>query len=107
MMKRLFVVALAAAPLLVSPALEIPSARAHGDAEWIQQSKQFGWCCGKDDCAVVPTTAVKTGGAGFELGPTKEIVPYKEALPSIDGQYWRCQLPTGKLRCFFAPINAF
>jgi hypothetical protein len=65
------------------------------------------WCCGASDCFVVPATAVKTSGGGFELAPTQEVVPYKEALPSVDGQYWRCQRPNGTRRCFFAPISAF
>jgi hypothetical protein len=65
------------------------------------------WCCGASDCFVVPATAVKAANAGFELEPTKEVVPYKEALPSIDGQYWRCHRPNGTRRCFFAPISAF
>ena len=65
------------------------------------------WCCGASDCAVVPASAVKVGGEGFELTPMKETVPYKEALPSVDGQYWRCHRPNGTRRCFFAPISAF
>lgn len=65
------------------------------------------WCCGANDCFVVPASSVKVGGLGFEISPHQEIVPYKEALPSVDGQYWRCQRPNGTRRCFFAPITAF
>ena len=65
------------------------------------------WCCGTSDCSVVPSTTVKPSNAGFEISPTSEVVPYKEALPSADGQYWRCQRPNGTRRCFFAPITAF
>lgn len=65
------------------------------------------WCCGANDCLVVPSSAVKTGQVGFELLGDQEVVPYKEALPSADGQYWRCHRPNGTRRCFFAPITAF
>lgn len=65
------------------------------------------WCCGATDCSVVPSSSVKVGNAGFEIKTIAETVPYKEALPSADGQYWRCQRPNGSRRCFFAPITAF
>jgi hypothetical protein len=65
------------------------------------------WCCGASDCFVVPSSAVKVGNIGFEISTGSETVPYKEALPSVDGQYWRCQRPNGTRRCFFAPITAF
>lgn len=65
------------------------------------------WCCGTQDCFVVPYSAVKLGNAGFELFGAVEVVPYTEVLPSADGQYWRCQRPNGTRRCFFAPITAF
>jgi hypothetical protein len=85
---------------------------AYAHDSWISRGGFRGpqngeWCCGASDCAVVPSSAVKIGGAGFELTPTSETVPYKEALPSVDGQYWRCHRPNGTRRCFFAPISAF
>jgi hypothetical protein len=30
-------------------------------------------------------------------------VPFNEAQPSPDGEYWRCKRPDGSRRCFFAP----
>jgi hypothetical protein len=79
---------------------------------WISRGSFRGpqngeWCCGEHDCFVVPSSSVKVGDTGFEIKPIAEIVPYKEALPSADGQYWRCQRPNGSRRCFFAPISAF
>jgi len=65
------------------------------------------WCCGANDCFVVPSSSVRPGNAGFELSPLQEVIPYKEALPSADGQYWRCHRPDGTRRCFFAPVTAF
>ncbi len=32
-----------------------------------------------------------------------EHIPFREALVSEDGRYWRCQRPDGSRRCFFAP----
>lgn len=95
-------------------ALAIFSFNSHAFAHdnWISRGGFRGpqngeWCCGSVDCFVVPASAVKVGGDGFEVGTTKETVPYKEALPSVDGQYWRCHRPNGTRRCFFAPISAF
>ena len=61
------------------------------------------WCCGEHDCFAVPAEMVKPNGVGYELRQPSEIVPYREVLPSQDGQYWRCQRPDGSRRCFFAP----
>jgi hypothetical protein len=88
------------------------TASAYAHDSWISRGGFRGpqngeWCCGASDCSVVPSSAVKVGGTGFELLPMKETVPYKEAMPSVDGQYWRCQRPNGTRRCFFAPISAF
>lgn len=65
------------------------------------------WCCGDNDCAVVPEDRVHANGIGYELIFDKpEIVPYSEALPSMDGKYWRCHRSDGSRRCFFAPRPA-
>lgn len=61
------------------------------------------WCCSERDCFAIPAELVKPNGIGYELMQPHEIVPYKEVLPSQDGQYWRCQRPDGSRRCFFAP----
>ncbi len=96
--------ALVCAQWLTSPALTHDS--------WISRGGYKGplngeWCCGHDDCVVVPAQSVKTNGVGYELAPTTEIIPYAEVLPSIDGQYWRCHRPNGTRRCFFAPSLGF
>jgi hypothetical protein len=83
------------------------------------------WCCGAEDCGVVPPGAVKAGTGGYSLrgsvtygeavtgnaadGPThqepvNEVVPCSQSLPSPDGAYWRCKRPDGTPRCFFAPL---
>ena len=60
------------------------------------------WCCGENDCAVIPSGQVRTVVNGYRLF-NSETVPYTEALPSPDGAYWRCKRPDGSRRCFFAP----
>jgi hypothetical protein len=60
------------------------------------------WCCGEGDCFVVPGNQVNVTPAGYRL-VNGEIVPFHEAQPSPDGEYWRCKRPDGSRRCFFAP----
>ena len=67
------------------------------------RSPANAWCCGDNDCFVskgVKETSLPT--VGYRL-PDGEFVPLSETLPSMDGQFWRCQEPNGKRRCFFAP----
>lgn len=85
-------------------------ARAHDDYDWIRQGEYRGptnneWCCGKEDCFEVPATRIEKTPQGILLKGNKEVVPYKEIMPSEDGKYWRCQRPNGSRRCFFAPIG--
>ena len=70
------------------------------------------WCCGAGDCFIVPKERVMTTGEGYVVihGPLAgvgpqfhEAVPFSEAQPSPDGEFWRCRRPNGSRRCFFAP----
>jgi hypothetical protein len=90
--------------------LNVTPAFAHDS--WISRGgfrgpKNGEWCCGANDCFVVSAMSVKVNGVGYELSQTKETVPYEEAIPSADGQYWRCQRPDGSRRCFFAPMMGY
>jgi hypothetical protein len=58
-------------------------------------------CCGVGDCVAVEP--VRTTARGFLIEMNKELVPFSEAQPSPDGQFWRCHKPDGSRRCFFAP----
>jgi len=58
-------------------------------------------CCGAGDCVAVEP--VRTTSNGFLIEANKELVPFAEAQPSPDGQFWRCHKPDGSRRCFFAP----
>jgi hypothetical protein len=61
------------------------------------------WCCGEGDCFIVPGNQVNSTPAGYRLLLNGEMVPYSEAQPSPDGEFWRCKRPDGSRRCFFAP----
>lgn len=103
--------------LLLIPMLLVgPLALAHDS--WISRGALKNaageWCCGEGDCFVIPSGSVEYGlgqlasteGAqavwGYRLFGV-EFVPESEAMPSPDGQYWRCKRPDGSRRCFFAP----
>lgn len=78
--------------------------RAHGDAAWIRQGKH-AWCCGREDCAMVPATRVRVVPGGYLLLDTGETIPEDRAMSSPDGEFWRCRVnaadPNSKTRCFF------
>jgi hypothetical protein len=59
-------------------------------------------CCGDDDCFLVPEESVRITAQGYALRSGEQI-PFREALVSEDGRYWRCQRSDGSRRCFFAP----
>ena len=84
------------------------SAEAFAHESWISKGKFRNaaneWCCGDIDCVVIPKERVHPNGVGYDLVLDRtETVPYPEALPSQDGQYWRCRRSDGSRRCFFAP----
>jgi hypothetical protein len=73
------------------------------------------WCCGDGDCFVIPKERIMMTGEGYVIiqgplagvGPQQyEAVPFSEAQPSPDGEFWRCKRPDGTRRCFFAPPPA-
>jgi hypothetical protein len=64
------------------------------------------WCCGEDDCFVVPGENVSITPGGYLLREIGEVVPFNEAQPSPDSAFWRCRRHDGSRRCFFAPPPA-
>ena len=95
-------------------AFVIPDTLAHDS--WISRGDHRNaageWCCGEGDCFVVPKERVMMTGDGYVIihgplagiGPSMyEAVPFSEAQPSPDGEFWRCKRPDGSRRCFFAP----
>ena len=59
-------------------------------------------CCGEHDCTLVLDEHVRITAQGYVLA-SGEHIPFREALVSEDGRYWRCQRSDGARRCFFAP----
>ena len=95
-------------------AFVIPDTLAHDS--WIGRGDHRNaageWCCGEGDCFVVPKERVMMTGDGYVIihgplagiGPSMyEAVPFSEAQPSPDGEFWRCKRLDGSRRCFFAP----
>ncbi len=83
-------------------------AHAHDDHDWIGRGGYRSpltneWCCGKEDCVVIPADEVESTAPGWRIKPTGEVVPYIDTLPSQDGRFWRCHQPNGMRRCFFVP----
>jgi hypothetical protein len=64
-------------------------------------------CCGPSDCHVLNPDRIVAKQDGYHLLDFgNEVVPYSEAYPSEDRDYWRCQKTDGSRRCFFAPTGA-
>jgi hypothetical protein len=113
MFRSLARLALAFATLVII----IPDTSAHDS--WISRGGHRNaageWCCGHGDCFVVPKERIMMTGQGYVIvhGPLAgvgpqlyESVPFSEAQPSPDGEFWRCKRPDGSRRCFFAPPPA-
>ena len=90
----------------VTFALVIPDTLAHDS--WISRGGHRNaageWCCGDGDCFVVPKERIMMTGEGYLIiqgplagvGPQQyEAVPFSEAQPSPDGEFWRCKRPDG------------
>ena len=86
-----------------------PMVPVHGEAEWIQNSPQYGWCCGPKDCERAPAGAVvPRSGDTYVIPSTNQVFrnwgrPEDRVFPSIDLDYWWCHYPDGRVRCLFVP----
>ena len=108
--RRALIVLLAVAVLFGA----VRASRAHdpvtGLQNWIGEGSYRGpdgvHCCGPHDCELLDPAEVQQRPDGLWLTRFKELVPYSEATPSEDGQYWRCHRYTGERRCFFAPVGS-
>lgn len=76
----------------------------HGDAEWIQNHPKHSWCCGPEDCHRLEDRAVTRRGNEYVVRWQDRIFTYpiREALPSIDADYWGC-IRGSTLICLFQP----
>lgn len=78
----------------------------HGLASWIMKNPEHAHCCGEHDCGALSRGDVKVTPAGYYIQSRHEMVPFAEAKPSINEQYWICvNLKTTARRCFFAPTQ--
>lgn len=116
-MKRNLVLAILA--LLLILLLLYPFAKAMAHDSWISRgglrNSAGEWCCGDNDCQVIPSRRVTVTQDGYVIWPepgihergssgaVSEVIPFSEAPPSPDGMFWRCHRPDGTRRCFFAP----
>jgi hypothetical protein len=95
------------APYVVMLALAfVSSSPASAHDFWINhgnyKSPDGTHCCGDNDCRALAPEEVKITPRGYAL-MNGELVPFSEAQPSEDGEYWRCKRYDGSRRCFFAP----
>jgi hypothetical protein len=66
-------------------------------------------CCGGEDCAALPPSAVEWTPLGWHILETDEFIPEERAHQSPDQQFHRCRRdpsdPKSKTRsgCFWAP----
>lgn len=92
--------------LTVTAALLGPShPRAHGDADWIQHSKVWGWCCGPEDCRRAQPGEVVLTPNGFAVPSTHQI--FRDGVSGFfqhnhDQDIWLC-ITGGIVRCLFIP----
>lgn len=109
------------APLALAGALSLTCISTFAHDSWLSRNgirnSAGEWCCGEGDCGIVDKKSVKTTFAGYRIdgfmtigegsGAVRvelhELVPFSEAQPSPDGEFWRCKRPDGSRRCFFAP----
>jgi hypothetical protein len=81
---------------------------AHDDHDWMRIDHMRNpvtgeWCCGENDCVAVPSSDVEPTRDGWHIRSINEWIPERETLRSKDGKFWRCHMPDGRRRCFFAP----
>jgi hypothetical protein len=88
------------------------AAQAHGAAAWIMQNPETRYCCGPQDCEMLPNSQVKRVSGGYLVQvPNGELELIKDGdwriHWSIDEHYWICRyqsgLEIGHARCFFPP----
>ncbi len=82
-------------------------ATAHGSADWIMKSPDFGWCCGPKDCFWLEPEEVRVDGDHYVVDRFSIRWPIIGSFPSADRRYWACYFmpdtESRELKCFFAP----
>ena len=85
----------------------------HGDAEWIMRDPAIAYCCGPQECAVVPKGGVIADGSGWKVPETNQRFHVGDAYTywSKDNQMWWCRVKgnlngapmQGPVQCLFVP----
>lgn len=89
-------------------AAAICGARSHEPYGTLRHPITKDLCCNGEDCAWIAPERVKAVVGGYDVvhvSGKRSFMPYREALPSWDGQYHACFWPNPEtLRCLVAPI---
>jgi hypothetical protein len=83
-------------------------ARAHGEANWIMEHPDYGWCCGPKDCSRIKAEEVRIDDEFYVAERHALRWPVLGTFKSIDHHYWICIFMRGtsmeQIKCFFAPM---
>jgi len=96
-------------------------ASAHGDAQWIIDNPATYYCCGPQDCTVIPASIVKPIAGGYTVFWNGKWWPFqrdgkdkfseRRVWPSERASWWMCVkldrdnpgIENGDPRCLFEP----
>lgn len=104
---------LAGALVLLLPVVAVAHDPDTGSPNWITEGEYRGpdnvHCCGPNDCEKLKPQDVTVVKGGYYIRSYQETVPFSEATPSEDGQFWRCHKSASNSdrRCFFAPVGQY
>lgn len=88
------------------------TAQAHGAAAWVMQNPETSYCCGPQDCEMLPDGQVQRVSDGYLVqvpNGEPDLIPDGDARIhwSIDEHYWICRYQkgwqAGHARCLFPP----
>jgi hypothetical protein len=85
----------------------------HGDAEWIMRDPAIAYCCGPQECSVVPAGGVVPDGTGWRIPDTGQRFRLGDPYTywSKDDRMWWCRVKgnltgepmRGPVQCLFVP----
>lgn len=85
----------------------------HGEAEWIMKDPAIAYCCGPQECAVVPAGGVLAQGEGWYVPETRQFFHLGDPHTywSKDQRMWWCRVKgnltgapmEGPVQCLFVP----
>lgn len=82
-------------------------AKAHGEANWIMENPQTGWCCGPKDCFWIKPEEVRVDDEHYVVDRLSLRWPIIATYRSVDSRFWICIYQRGtadeEVKCLFAP----